>query len=383
MCQALTRKPEAVKVWSLALCTASVVQVALMLAMAAATGSGAIIICLLLSIGILVTNALYAFRLLKLTKGLPLVQWRPFFFSRWKFVHVVFVLIGAWVFWIAFMTYVFRRSDVKMWSHLKDLDKGARNLCILLMITVFLCIGVDCVLVVHHARAVREGQHYSDRRLKLVGLAVVLDAVMLILAILSAVHSKNSGSVVALVLQLFSLGLRVRYAKHAKMQSFLAEGWHSNAGLETLQHIFVSTTVALVNVMVLYAESVSNGFWKLIEELSGGARFVAFSTIIIHLVLLFIVLLLIRFHGIIEIMAIGTGHQTLPGPAGPTDAYVVPPPRAAAVPPPNYGAGGSGGAAAAAATALPVPPPTAVAVPPPLTGTATAVPPPSSAWDQA
>ena len=124
-------------------------------------------------------------------------------------------------------------------------------------------------------------------------VCIVVDVLMVACSIAAQVNKWNSGSVAAMIMCLVSLLYNIMYAMQAIFAKSLDMGWHIHAQHLQLQHIFVVTFAAAINIDQLIFSTMNRGFTSILFGEAGKPALLSSSHAV--LVMVFVAAYLMYF----------------------------------------------------------------------------------------
>jgi uncharacterized membrane protein (UPF0136 family) len=277
--------------------------------------------------------------------------------SRWFLIS--HLLVSTWYFWSALMVFLCHAAGFQIFQLLfdndtsNDLQPAPRRIVTCLFAFALISLAVDLYTTRFHGvrvRALAAGNPSlggkSDRPRFAAAAATTCDAVFALLTGLSYGQQHDWGTIVLLIVCLLSFLLECRYAMTAWRAPRVDAEWHLHSQFLALQHALVTSTVFLVNFMLLVLWSIGLSVPAIVQNDSTGQGLQIIVSILAYVGIVICTAVLVGQHTALEAPAHAqavVGAVAVPvGPGG----YHYDALAAAAVPvPPELAHGGGGHAA--------------------------------------
>ena len=205
------------------------------------------------------------------------VTWRLEWFIEWKYRLILLLLVMTVLFHMGLTTFVVQAANGQVMEKVaKSFTEGTDKwpefppgyLIAPQCIVAGFGIVMDISNFLYHTKLIKydnfddTGKRHRPRIRAIVG--IVVDVLMVACSIASQVNKWNSGSVTAMFMCLASLMYNIMYALQSFFAKTLDMGWHIHAQHLQLQHIFVVTFAAAINIDQLIFSTMNRGFTSIL-----------------------------------------------------------------------------------------------------------------------
>jgi hypothetical protein len=241
----------------------------------------------------------------------------PATLTRFKYELILRLLATTWYFWLGVTTYIMQARGYAVFEALfnddttDDLTARSRNAVTGLFVVTAASVLVDAYVAIFHTRAVRASNNPTEAAAALqkrpsiaLLLTAGIDVVMVAFTGWAyAVSNSAHGLIATIVVALVSFVCEAYFAREAATRPYVDEGFHVAGQLLALQHIFLVSTVFLVNLLVLLLESVGYTFTTALDGSAAGLQTVVALAIGSYVVFVLTTVALVSLHSQLETSA--------------------------------------------------------------------------------
>jgi hypothetical protein len=278
---------------------------ALMMALQYAhASSDTLLACLVASIIFAATYVLYAFRTCRLN---------PTTLRSDKYFLLIHVLIGTWYFWAALLTFVYHTVGLTVSDVLKPgapdalAPRSIALLSVMFGLTVITHV-VEIYCTLFHTRKMAAGYETtwsaSDAPRYALIYTTIADIALICLTGWSYSIQQDHGTIILIIIGILSLAFQARQTVTAWKKDrapFTAEQ-HMTSQLQATQHMLISSTIFLVNLVLIMVNNVGLSLPTIMASDNGlGEGALVIVSIVAYLGILASSTLLVSLHVTLEL----------------------------------------------------------------------------------